>query len=566
MPGEVTKVESARAEIRVRFPVAALASQAPLHCPHPFIRAASPDGRCVVCEAARETPSTFLDSPAERIVYEAEDPGAMLMLIEQEEQRRIEKRSRESLAYFVRASWNVLEPGTPLLWNWHMEAVALHVQAVMEGWARSKADPSYVAPIQNLMINVPPGTAKSRIVSVCAVAWAWLHWPSLRLLCLSVNPDVATRDSMLCRELLGSEWYRRTFTPSWTFADDQNAKRYFKNTAGGWRKAAGATATIVGDRADGLLIDDPNDPKDVSDVALKSVTFNYDTSIGNRLNDLRISFRIGIQQRVHELDFTAHVMKTGDWHHLCLPMEFDPARRCRTAIGFEDPRTEEYELLHAERFPPKVLAAEKRRLGSYGYAAQMNQSPAPAEGGMFKKAWWKYYDPSDMPKLDQLIISVDASFKKTDTGSRVCLMVIGRSRANSYRYVVEIINRTMGYVETIEELLSLRKKYPALSAIIIEDKANGSAAIDTLKTLGVTGVIEIEPDGGKESRAFAATPIVEAGDVLLPKGAPWLEDFIHELSVFPMGAHDDQVDALSQALSYLRGSVASIRAQWMGGK
>src|SRR5690606_38410943 len=145
------------------------------------------------------------------------------------------EKARRSLAHFFRQAWHVLNPGTRLLWSWHLDAICLHVQRVVEDWAKARTalnlGEDFEQLIQNLLVNVPPRTAKSLIISVMAPAWAWLHWPDLTLLCLSSNPDVAKRDSEFCRTVIESEWYQRSFEPNWRTTND--AETFITNSAGG---------------------------------------------------------------------------------------------------------------------------------------------------------------------------------------------------------------------------------------------------------------------------------------------------------------------------------------------
>lgn len=467
------------------------------------------------------------------------------------------ERARRRLYDFVRIGWSVLEPQRAFVPNWHAEAVCDHIQWMFEDWRQKQSNPDFPQRVQNLLINIPPGTAKSRIVSVYAPAWIWLHYPSFRFLCISANPDVANRDALLCRQLLESDWYREWFTPPWGLSEDQYAKSNYSNTAGGSHIGKGITAKIIGQRVDAIIVDDPHDAKEVhSDPLRKEVLHAWDQAVGNRVNDLRSSLRIGIMQRLHELDWSGHVLARGGWAHLCLPMEFDPARKCKTPFGWEDPRTVAGEVLHPELFPPSVLASERVRLGSAGYEGQMNQQPAPADGIMFKRDWIRYYDV--LPdKLDWTLISVDAAFAKTDTGSRVGMLVIAGK--GPHRYVVDNRTRAMDIVNTCDEIMKLRQEYPQATRILVEKAANGHAIVRLLETK-VAGLISIQPEGGKVSRAQSILPEVESGNLLVPKGAPWLDGFLHELCTFPNSQHDDQVDALSQALNHMRADSNTRRA------
>lgn len=483
------------------------------------------------------------------------------------------EKARRSLAEFFRQSWHVLEPSTPLLWNWHMEAICLHVQVALTDWEEKQKDPSYVQRIKDLLINVPPGSAKSRIVSVCAPAWMWLRCPTWRVICLSGNPRVATRDSLYCRTLIESDWYQGSFAPPWQLAADQDTKTLYKNTAGGFRQASTMTSKIAGDRADALLVDDPNDAEEVNSEAHRhEVNDRWDTAIANRVNDPRSSVRIGIMQRLHEEDWTGHVLENGTWTHLVIPQEYDPELATDVAhspIGWCDPRKEPGELLHPERFPREVLDEEKRRLGSYGYAGQHQQRPAPKGGGMFKDTWWRFWKPDGVgvegqrpkgcraeaarplpEKLDVIILSVDANFGggELTQGKKRSFMVIQVWAAKGAdRYLLDQRRAQWEYKDGKESFRQMCAAWPRAARKVIEAKANGPAIISDLQS-SVPGLVPLNPEGGKEVRAARMQPEVEAGNVFLPDGAGWLEDFVGEFRTFPNGANDDQVDAASQAL------------------
>lgn len=509
------------------------------------------------------------------------DPSLLLSVAQAE-------KSRRRLAHFVRYSWDIIERGTPLVWNWHIEAIADHIQWMLEDWAKARScyarsDGKRGRKIQrskNLLINVPPGSLKSRILSVCAPAWAWLHWPDFSVLCLSANPTVADRDASSCRDLIESPWYR-SLGPKFRIRTDHDAKRLFKNSVGGWRAAKGLNAKVTGERADALFIDDPHDAQEASsDAKRQGVLDRWKYSAANRVNDKRYSIRIGIMQRLHEMDWSGYLLDTEpkDWVHLMIPMEYDPHRACETVYGWKDPRTTEGELLHPERDPRAEVEKEKTRLGTFGASGQLQQLPAPSEGGMFKKLDWRFWrhpgvktrpprpmncddiEAVDLPKLGAILISVDANFKETTDGSRVGLLVLGFDRANVY----VLDNRTgpMDFPKTITAIRQLRKDYPLALRILIEDKANGSAIISTLQN-EISGIIPILPEGGKESRASAVQPTCESHNVYLHDGAPWLDSFVGELAAFPKGKHDDQVDALTQALIYMQHGLDYLRSTMM---
>ena len=513
-----------------------------------------------------------------------------------------------SLSEFVRESWNVIE-ASPLDWNWHIEAICLHCEALLIDWLKAKNDEKFVQRMQNLLINVPPGSMKSRIVSVCLPAWFWLVDPSWKAIFLAANPRVALRDSVLCKEIIKSDWYQKRFSPKWKIKRDRDSKSDYGNTAGGFRKSFGLLSKITGDRADFLGIDDPHDAQEIySDTIRESVLERYDSAIANRVNDLRISVRLGIMQRLKEDDWAGHVYESGQWVKLSIPQEYTGNDK-PTAIGWIDPRVKIGELMFPKRFPNSVLYAEKERLGAYGYSGQHQQEPSPMGGGMFPLNKWRIYIP-EHARYSRTILSMDTTFK---SGKNNDYMVIGAVRQRMditppqrnhnapngvfrrHRYYVPGRDRMKaGIEESQEALLRYAKIYPHADVKLIEDKANGPAIIQQLKS-EIRGLTPFNPGtDSKTARAHSIKPIHSRGDICLPcadwaiadlkkmgvqdctieeywayfppaseiaEHSPlpdWGKDMVDEFAKFPNGKFDDQVDFLVQALIWLEAqSIAS---------
>ncbi len=474
------------------------------------------------------------------------------------------------LKHFVKSAWAQVDP-EPLVWGRHMDIVCDALQATVTGEGP-----------QNLLINIPPGLSKSLLTSVFMPAWFWLRKPRWSAVFASGNEKVSTRDSMKCRDLIKSEWYINTFKPSWKLSDDQDTKTQFRNTAGGTRLSLTVGGDVTGIRANCLAIDDPLDAKDApSKLKRDSANYWYDTAFANRVNDAQKSTRIIIAQRLHEEDLPGHVIAQGNFHHICLPMEFEPNHPYRCPLDW---RTAEGELLFPERFPRHILEQEKTRLGSSGAAGQLQQRPMPAGGGMFQDKWWRFWRKDDnqvevaarphgcsqhvaviLPEtFDEIITSLDANFKEATDNDYVALQTWGRKGSN--KFLLARCHVRVGFVGTCDALrAAARQGYGKANRCprkhLVEDKANGSAIIETLKDK-ISGIIAVNPEGGKESRASAVSPQVEAGNVYLPDGAPWLDEFIGEHSGFPKAAHDDEVDALSQALLYFSDSETSFATRF----
>ena len=511
-------------------------------------------------------------------------------------------KARRSLAEYSKQAWSVIDPAK-LDWNWHHQLICDALQGVMEDWMKNQDDELYVQRVRRILINIPPGTAKSTLISVFLPTWMWLHVPGWKVLCLSVNEDAMMRDARKSRDLIRSEWYQKSFRPSWSLNVDQNAVSSYANSKGGSRLSKAIGSEIVGLRGDCIILDDPNDPNEAENKATRDATnTRWNDSIYNRVNDLAHSVWIGVQQRTNAEDWSGYVLKTQGawsptnpegWLHMVLPAEFELSRQCTTPWG-NDPRTTEGESLHTKRFTPEVLAAERVRFGSNKYAGQMQQRPTSAEGGVVKRGYWSWcrldddgtgrFERGDRPRpagcdpkegvplptsrikratyrdaweLDWLVFSVDPATKRTEDGSNWGILVVGGKGGK--RYVLDDKTQKGDYLEISKILVPLIHLWKP-DRLLIEDKAAGAPLMTSLKDLLSKGeihypvVIEpISPDakGNKEDRMEAVSGVIEAGLVHLHEGCTWLEEFVEELALFPNGANDDRADALSQVLSHM---------------
>lgn len=479
--------------------------------------------------------------------------------------------ARRSLAHFFRLSWPVLEPGTPLVWNWHLQAICDHVQALLEGRIARR----------NLVMNVPPGSSKSRIVSVCTTAWWWIDHPSWRAIYSSANPRNVTRDSLYCRQLIESGWYQESFRPTWHLAHDQNAKMLYKNTAGGFRQAIGAGAAVTGDRANALFMDDMLDaadaanPKGESKAAREDFARWYDNAFANRVSDMRTSTRCMIAQRLHEADPVGHVMKSGDWEALIIPQEYEMIKvnpndadspkvhRAPTSIGWSDPRREEGALMDPVRFPADELGKEKRRLGSRGYAAQHQQRPAPAEGAILKRTWFRWYrtptgpDGQKLPPaaivkalgITRVGIGWDTALSEKTTADFSAGLALGEAPARYY--ALDLVKERMDAPTVKSTVAAMHAKWSAhVDVVEGGSSASGKATAQTLKASTRLPVIELPVMSDKVTALNSVAPTVEAGVIYLPEDQPWALELIESLIAFPTAEHDDDVDAFRLILWY----------------
>ena len=467
---------------------------------------------------------------------------AALPALSHEDWIEIEREAcRRSLREFALEAWHVLEPATQIKWGWALDAMCEHLEAVTSG------------EILRLLMTVPPGMMKSLLTSVIWPAWEWgpRGMASTRYLSTSHKQDLAVRDNMKCRRLIQSDWYQERWPIALT--GDQNAKTKFENDRTGFREAMAFTS-MTGSRGDRVILDDPLSADDAnSQAALLAAERTFLEALPTRVNN-ESSAIVVIMQRLHEKD-TAGLIIDRDlgYTHLMLPMRFEPDRRCSTAIGFTDPRTKEGELLFPERFTEAQVASLEKTLGSYASAGQLQQRPSPRGGGIIKDDWWRYYDA--LPKIKWRGVWADTAMKAKESSDYSVFQCWGESDEGK----AVLIDQIRGKWEAPELLAQARafwNKHKAISgcgnlrSFRIEDKVSGTGLIQTLKREGIP-VQGIQRVAGQDkvSRVMDVAPSIESGQVVLPRSAPWLSDFLAETSAFPAGAHDDQVDPMCDAIA-----------------
>lgn len=444
----------------------------------------------------------------------------------------------ESLYEFVQRAWPILERKHKFVGGWALKAMCDHLEAVTRG------------DIQYLLMNVPPGMMKSLLVSVFWPAWEWgpMGMAHLRYLTSSYSGDLAMRDNVKMRRLVESAWYQMLW-PEIVFARDQNAKQKFENTETGGRECR-AFEHMTGGRGDRVIIDDPHSVDGAeSETQRIGAVQTFRESISDRMNDVQTSAIVIIMQRLHEGDISGTVLALGlPYVHLCLPMEYEPARHCTTYIGgklfFSDPRTIDGELLFAERFPRAEMESMKIKKGEYAYAGQYQQRPAPREGGMFQ--------PDKMDVIDEL----------PGDGIQVRGWDIAGSTRKTSPYTVGARLMLFEGQLIITDVVRDRKKILAAERMIVDTAKNDRDILQSIpqdpgsagksqkahlstKLQGRNFKFSTE-SGSKEFRAQPFAAQVNAGNVSMLRG-PWNSDLIEEMRNFPAGNYKDQIDALSRA-------------------
>lgn len=452
--------------------------------------------------------------------------------------------AERSLAAFIRQAWRILEPARPLVWNWHLDCLCEHLEAVTAGT------------IQNLLINIPPGTSKSYVASVFWPAWEWTRTPEHRYLCASHDQTLSTRDNVRVRDLVQSEWYRRRWPVRLRL--DQNQKTKFETTAGGWRIGTSVSGRAIGEHPTRKIIDDPHKPQETySDLEIEGVVHWFTQTMSLRGLALKAATVI-VMQRLHEGDLSGYVLENmPDFVHLCLPMKYEPGRMKTTPIGWSDPRTEPGELLWPVMFPAEVVEqAVSTRLGSWGEAAQYQQRPAPKGGAMFKRAWFPFIAVLP-PDIDLACRFWDIAGTEGGTGARSAGVRMARTRRGQY-IVTNIVKGRWGAGE-VDDNVKQTADNDGLGTIVREEQEPGSAGkaviASRLKALAGYDYAGVRTTGDKVTRAIPLRVQAEGGHVRLyvPAGdesaAAWAREFLAELEVFPHGKLKDQVDAAAGAFN-----------------
>nr|QRW42972.1 MAG: terminase large subunit [Caudoviricetes sp.] len=464
------------------------------------------------------------------------------MLLNEADLMAVERElCRRSLSEFAKRAWAVLEPAAELKWGWALDAICQHLEAVTDGR------------ITRLLMNVPPGSMKSLLTGVIWPAWEWgpRGMPEMRFIGTAHEETLAIRDSRKCRDLIKSEWYQKLWPLE--LSRDLDGKREFGNTFKGVRQARSFTS-MTGVRGDRVILDDPISADAAnSEAKLEAVRVAFTETLPTRVNSDKSAIVV-VMQRLHEKDVSGVILDMGlPYVHLCIPMRFEPDRRCTTAIGWSDPRTHEGELMFPERFGEAQVFELEKTLGSYGAAGQLQQRPAPRGGGILKESWFQYY--TVQPRLDFRFITADTAQKTGQDNDYSVLQCWGRSVTGA----AVLLDQIRGKWEAPELLVQARAFWlkhlslpgSALRSIMVEDKVSGTGLIQTLRREGIP-VIPVQRNKDKISRAHDAAPFIESGNVVLPQDAPWLSDFLAEVAAFPAGAHDDQLDPMFDAINLVQ--------------
>jgi predicted phage terminase large subunit-like protein len=466
-----------------------------------------------------------------------------------------------SLSAMIRCAWHINEPNTTYLHNWHIDAMSEYLMAV------------HLGQIKRLLINVPPRMMKSTVVTRIFPIWKWAKEPSHRFVFSSYSADLSVDHSIARRNIITSEWYQERWgyvlnddgTPEldpqtgkpvvWVrLADDQNQKKVFENTRRGRMQTTSTGGTITGLGGGTIIIDDPHNVTGAqSDADRKSDVSFCKQTLSTRLDDKKQGAIICVMQRLHQKDYSGVVLAAGGWTHLKIPNPNKTPTTYILPISKKKITRKAGELMWEAREGEEEIKQARAALASYGFAGQYLQEPSPEEGGILKRRYFKYY--KELPTLWAIVHSWDMAFKDLIDSDKVAYLAMGKKGADIY--IMDYMCELLGFGASKAQVLIKANAMPNYTAVVIEDKANGTAIIEEMQRT-TRDVLARNPKGGKIARAWASNPTLEAGNVWLPdpevfpQHAWWVDQFLTNCAAFPNSDEDHDVDAFTQGIDYLK--------------
>ena len=399
-------------------------------------------------------------------------------------------------------------------------------------------------PYDILVISTPPQHGKSLTVTETFPSWYVGKYPDRRCIIGCYNDDFAGKFGRRNKAKI-DECGQFIFDIRLKKSSDRDMEVAEHN---GGIICRGIMAGVTGNSAELILLDDPikNRQEADSQIYRDRLWEEWQNSIKTRTQaGTKI---VIIQTRWHEDDLAGRVIANENFVEVVnIPVEAEENdildRNIGDALCPEIGKDNDW----LEMFKASYLA-DPNGGGTRAWNALYMGRPTSAEGNIFKREWWQYYDklPDNIPLVG---ISVDATFKESDTSDFVAIEVWGK--LNGDYYLIDLIKRRMDFPETLKAIRYMVDKYPNKHSILVEDKANGSAIISMLKH-EIGGIIPITPKESKVARANAITGIVEGGNVYLPRYADFTGEFVEEFASFPNGVHDDLVDACTQFINHFK--------------
>lgn len=476
------------------------------------------------------------------------------LLAQAEELAAIEyERAKRNLASYIRAAWDVLEPKTELVWNWHHDLIAEYLQATEMGQ------------ITRLLLNVCPRSLKSTATTVCFPTWVWARGAAhKRFLCGSYAETLATKHSILRRNLVESDWYQAGYGDQFSLSQDVNRSSEFANDKTGLMKSAGINGSVTGEGGDYIIIDDPHDPKGADSDADRETTIrNFDMAWTSRLNDKKTGVIIVIMQRLHEKDLSGHIMAEQlGYEHVKIPTI---ARQGETIIFPLSKRTKTREigdLVHPERDGEKEIAQARKDLGDQGFEGQHQQSPVQPGGNLFKDTMFEFGPVLQPHEYDYTFITADTSYKDGKKNDYTVFTAWG-SQGPDRLDVLDVFRRKVKSSQTEELIVPFILKHAqwGFRGAMVEPKGHGIYLNQKLPEKGIPYPTEDEikeffrdrhgsDSKNKEQRANFAIPFLGNRKIIINENIHEKEELKAECLAFPNGTNDDFLDTVVDGIKF----------------
>jgi predicted phage terminase large subunit-like protein len=482
------------------------------------------------------------------------EQNSMLARIELSLERKIYERS---FYEFYKAAFCQLHPGLAYDENWHAKYICdilqKETERVIAKLPREK----------DLIINVPPRSSKSMIVTVIWPVWSWTKDPTLKFLRCSYSDTIATILSRQSKDLILTNWFQRLYGSKIKLRGDLSGAGHFGNVKTGFMYAFGLDGTVTGVGGDFIIADDPQNPKKAnSEVERESAIERWNGTVSNRLNQLEIGGRIIVMQRLHQRDLVGYLLdpKSGrpeDFIHVCIPAEYDAnlVKPIELKQFYTDGK-----YFWKSRFSEKVLSTERKK-GTLYFSGQFQQTPVPPEGNLFKRAWIDIIPAENISRNaseSPIHFFIDTAYTEDETERNDPSGIFTCFKKGDILYGVNFVEVWMEFPKLIAFIKEYvhQNGYSGYSAIYIEPKASGKSVVQQLRSESNLNVIEIEAEwirDDKVTRATAVSPIVEGRRLKLIQGekSDWIDKYIGQLTSFPKAQHDEAVDTTVYALNYL---------------
>ncbi len=459
--------------------------------------------------------------------------------------RVVADECRKHFFYFVQTFWDVIIKERPVF-NWHIPYLCEELERLSDCIVHRQPKP------YDLIINIPPGTTKSTIVTIMWPVWLWTLDPTIRIITNSYSGGLSLEHATKSKDIILSDKFQRLF-PNIQIRRDKSGKQNYENTETGFRYATSTGATITGFHAHVIINDDPQNPKQAESDQMRIQANEHTKTLSSRKVDKANTPVVTIMQRLHEDDVTGYLLKKKgeNIRHICLPAEdCDDVKpsdlRARYVDGLLDP----------VRLSRAVLDEAKTDLGSRGYAGQYGQSPVAAGGNIIKESWFKRISQAEFKALrfhEPMHFFLDSAYDEQQAKSdNDPSGIIATCRIGNNVYVTNAKKVWKDFPDLIAFLPEFlyANDYTGESSLRIEPKANGKSIVQVLERETTLNVTETPtPTDSKAVRLHAVSPKIECGRCWLVEG-DWNEEFIDEVCGFPNKTHDEYVDILGYALNY----------------